>query len=75
MSTRVTSRRESKGLRGWAYGSPGARLRVEIRGELASILALAEGARRDKGAGVTGALCAQVKMVAGIGFEPMTFRL
>ena len=51
------------------------KLRVEIRGELASILALAEGARREKGAGDTGALCAQVKMVAGIGFEPMTFRL
>ena len=32
---------------------------------LASILALAEGARRDKGAGDTGALCAQIKMVAG----------
>ena len=41
------------------------KLRVEIRGELASILALAEGARREKGAGDTGALCAQVKMVAG----------
>ena len=41
------------------------RLRVEIRGELASILALAEGARREKGAGDTGALCAQIKMVAG----------
>ena len=51
------------------------KLRVEIRGELASILALAEGARRDKGAGVTGALCAQIKMVAGTGFEPVTFRL
>ena len=43
------------------------KLRVEIRGELASILALAEGARRDKGAGDTGALCAQIKMVAGTG--------
>ena len=51
------------------------RLRVEIRGELASILALAEGARRDKGAGVTGASCEQIKMVAGTGFEPVTFRL
>ena len=44
-------------------------LRVEIRGELASILALAEGARRDKGAGDTGALCAQIKMVAGTRFN------
>jgi hypothetical protein len=41
------------------------KLRVESRGELASILALAEGARNDKGAGVTGALSEQIKMVAG----------
>ena len=50
-------------------------LQIDVRGELASILALAEGARRDKGAGATGALCAQIKMVAGTGFEPVTFRL
>ncbi|MBW4089862.1 MAG: hypothetical protein HIU82_01945 [Proteobacteria bacterium] len=44
-------------------------MRVEIHGELASILALAEGARCDKGAGDTGALCEQIKMVAGTGFN------
>jgi len=46
------------------------KLRVEIRGELASILALAEGARNDKGAGVTGALCEQIKIAAGTGNHP-----
>ena len=40
-------------------------LRVEIRGELASILALAEGTRHDTCAGRTGGLSAQIKMVAG----------
>ena len=50
-------------------------LRVEIRGALATSLALTSAAN---GKGIdrqVDALCAQVKMVAGIGFEPMTFRL
>ena len=49
------------------------KLQVEVRGELAAILALvAEGkkpARTDR------ALAEQIKMVAGVGFEPTTFRL
>ena len=50
-------------------------LRVEIRGALAAILALASAAN-GKSAGVgADALGVQIKMVAGIGFEPMTFRL
>ena len=49
--------------------------RVEVRGELAAILCLAEGAQNVKSARATGALAEQVKLVAGIGFEPMTFRL
>ena len=47
-------------------------LAVELRGELAGILALAEGAKA--GSPATD-LSLQIKMVAGIGFEPMTFRL
>jgi site-specific DNA recombinase len=51
------------------------RLRVEIRGELAAILGLAEDARNAKEAGDAGAVAVQMKMVAGPGFEPGTFRL
>jgi site-specific DNA recombinase len=48
-------------------------LRIEVRGQLASILSLCGQA---KGASISaGALSKQIKMVAGIGFEPMTFRL
>jgi site-specific DNA recombinase len=54
-------------------------LRVEIRGELAAILALssAAGSRRGDRAAETDAmvLAEQVKLVAGTGFEPVTFRL
>ena len=51
-------------------------LRIEVRGELAAILRLAEGARNSKGADLSAdALCGQIKMVAGTGFEPVTFRL
>ena len=51
------------------------RLRVEVRDQLASILAIGK-ARHSKRPGVSvGAPSVQVKMVAGIGFEPMTFRL
>ncbi len=51
-------------------------LRIEVRGELGAILSLASGARTPKSASlVADALVKQIKMVAGIGFEPMTFRL
>src|SRR5712691_7147257 len=49
-------------------------LRVELRGELAGILALAADSKKPGGLSATG-LAQQIKMVAGIGFEPMTFRL
>ena len=49
--------------------------RVEVRGELSSIMALADGTH-DKAAAVSAAaLSVQVKLVAGTGFEPVTFRL
>ena len=47
-------------------------LRVEIRRELAAILRLAEGTRNGL---ATAGVVRQVKMVAGTGFEPVTFRL
>ncbi len=51
-------------------------LRVEVRGALAAILTLAAGAQNNKSPGIDAeALSVQVKVVAGIGFEPMTFRL
>ena len=50
--------------------------RIEVRGELAAILRMAQGAEQAKGAGEnTKALAVQIKMVAGTGFEPATFRL
>jgi site-specific DNA recombinase len=49
--------------------------RVEVRGELATILALAPGGANAKSAAGSDALSVQMKMVAGIGVEPMTFRL
>ena len=56
--------------------SEGGRLRIEVRGELGAILRLAEGARNDKSpGGVAEAFMVQVKMDAGTGFEPVTFRL
>ena len=51
------------------------KLRVEIRGKLASILALSASGRTSPSAQSADVLAQQVKMVAGIGFEPMTFRL
>jgi site-specific DNA recombinase len=48
-------------------------LRVEVRGELSGILALAAGSKKP---GLSDrALAEQIKMVAGRGFEPLTFRL
>ena len=50
-------------------------LSVALRGELTSILALCSGSRQHNApeASAFGAL--QIKMVAGTGFEPVTFRL
>ncbi len=53
--------------------------RVEVRGELAAILALAQGVKQANravgGAGSGDVLVEQVKVVAGAGFEPAAFRL
>ena len=49
-------------------------LQVELRGELAGILALAADSRKPGSHSATG-LAQQIKMVAGEGFEPSTFRL
>jgi site-specific DNA recombinase len=46
---------------------------LELKGALAGILALAQGAKNSEGAAAQRAL--QIKMVAGVGFEPTTFRL
>ncbi len=48
-------------------------LRIELAGDLASILGLCSGAK--KAASGDAVLLEQVKMVAGRGFEPLTFRL
>ena len=51
-------------------------LEIEIKGQLAAILELCDGARKAKPGTVSGAgLAEQLKMVAGVGFEPTTFRL
>jgi plasmid stabilization system protein ParE len=50
------------------------RLRVELRGELAGILAPSAGGKKPGGVSAAG-LAQQIKMVAGAGFEPATFRL
>ena len=53
----------------------GGATRIELRGELAAIIGLA-GSPNSQSPGVSvGALAEQVKMVAGTGFEPVTFRL
>jgi site-specific DNA recombinase len=51
------------------------KLRIGIRGELATILTLSQAATRKSADRGADALSEQVKLVAGIGFEPMTFRL
>ena len=48
-------------------------LEVKVRGELAAILAIAEG--RQKPGSTDRDSAKQIKMVAGVGFEPTTFRL
>ena len=47
-------------------------LRVDLKGDLAAILAIAS---NKKPAGESPDGLAQVKLVAGVGFEPTTFRL
>jgi site-specific DNA recombinase len=50
--------------------------RVEVRGELAAILRMAQGPGSAKSAGGDAdTLAVQIKMVAGAGFEPAAFRL
>ena len=46
-------------------------LQIDVRGDLAGILNIS--LKRKKPAGVAGS--SQVEMVAGVGFEPTTFRL
>ena len=67
----------------------GGRLRIEVRGELGALLRLEQGVRASGGGGAglsgagnaerpgmsAGALALQIKMDAGTGFEPVTFRL
>ena len=53
----------------------GGHLRVEVRGALAAILSLASAGNAKSAGQGADALSEQIKMVAGIGFEPMTFRL
>ena len=50
------------------------RLRIELRGELAGILALSAAGKKP-GSISANQLAEQIKMVAGVGFEPTTFRL
>ncbi len=50
-------------------------LRIEIKGELGGILALCEAAETRKPGRDGRARAEQIKMVAGVGFEPTTFRL
>ncbi len=49
-------------------------LRIELRGALAGILGLAADSKKPGGRRAAG-LAEQIKMVAGVGFEPTTFRL
>jgi site-specific DNA recombinase len=53
----------------------GTTQRIEIRGELAAILGLAGAANGPGSSGSAAVLSEQVKVVAGTGFEPVTFRL
>ena len=51
------------------------RLAIEVKGDLAAILALGQNANTRPGGRVHEDLLVQVKLVAGAGFEPTTFRL
>ncbi len=48
-------------------------LRIDLEGELAGILAMSSGGK--KPAAATRGGLEQIKLVAGVGFEPTTFRL
>ncbi len=51
------------------------RLVIDLRGELASMLSLCAGAETQKASAGEPSEVLQIKMVAGTGFEPVTFRL
>jgi len=53
----------------------GAGLAIEVRGDLAAILALGQTQTTRREGRVAEDLLVQVKLVAGAGFEPATFRL
>jgi site-specific DNA recombinase len=53
----------------------GTGLRVEVRGDLAAILAFGEGTKNKNPSSTDRDPAKQIKMVAGVGFEPTTFRL
>ena len=50
-------------------------LRLDVKGELAGILALCDAGKKKPGQADPAGLDQQIKMVAGVGFEPTTFRL
>ena len=50
-------------------------LAIDLRGELASMLSLCAGAETQKASAEVSEEVLQIKMVAGTGFEPVTFRL
>ena len=52
-----------------------ADLAIDLRGELASMLSLCAGSETQKASAAMTEEVLQVKMVAGTGFEPVTFRL
>ena len=53
----------------------GGDLAIDLRGELASMLSLCRGAGTQKTSAAVTEEVLQIKMVAGTGFEPVTFRL
>ena len=52
-----------------------AGLRIDLKGELAGILALCDAGKKKPGADSGAGPMEKIKMVAGRGFEPLTFRL
>ena len=50
-------------------------LAIDLRGELASMLSICAGAETQKASAGDPLEVLQIKMVAGTGFEPVTFRL
>ena len=50
-------------------------LAIDLRGELASMLSLCAGAETQKASAAVTGEALQIKLVAGTGFEPVTFRL